>query len=45
MNEDHDIHIKSDLDLTIDVLRDMSPDMLERVRTYAEFLKFEGDKK
>lgn len=40
MCEDHDIRIKSDLDVTIDVIRDMTPDMLERVRRYAEYLKY-----
>lgn len=40
MCEDHDIRIKSDLEVTIDVIRDMTPDMLERVRRYAEYVKY-----
>ena len=44
MNETPDIGAKSDLDVTIDVIKNMPPDMLARIRKYAEFLMFEGGK-
>ena len=46
MNERPDFHIKSDLDVTFDVIRDMTPEMLDRVRKYAEYIKYaEGKEK
>lgn len=39
------ITIKTDLEITIELLKDLTPDQLAKVRNYIEFIKFEGGKK
>ena len=40
---DISIKVKTDLDLTVEALNNLTPQQLKRVRSYIEFLKFQGE--
>lgn len=44
MNEDYEFYEKSDLDKTIDSIRELQPLLLERLQKYLEFLKYEEER-